>query len=1422
LSAEVASLHEQQAAMGGLTGPEQRFLLEGLAYLPYAVAMPATPESVAFLETYFSLLSRIDRDRVLDAAASVLAATLVARSYLSGERTLPPGVDAGLAALLADALARLSPIAHARAQASGGCGETSGAGFRFNDCANDVLFMDPWGLVLVSGAGRTIFDDRYGKVRIDEDLDISFDSPSSLVPGMQPVTLPPVCTEDPTDRTDTYAVGNQQVDQGTFEGGFVGATCVREEPVGGVSDEEVRVYRRHVKAAFGDHAFQVLTVDLGGSDLYMNNQGGAAPIPNGSTAVAGFNFLFVPTNATENRPMHPGNRTVETPVVDRRVPCLTRSRDTIGLVPDPTGAVAQLTANLQLTLACPLPTLTPRTHGDYRSRPLIAVSLDVSGNDRYESPEVDFRVEDNAPSQRLLAQGAGASGGIGILVDAAGNDRYRADNASQGASFVGGVGILVDLSGNDDYSAGNFSQGVGGFFAQGFMADLSPEPHDPRISADVVFAGDGSQGAAGAFGGGFFANVGGDDRYRAFANGILTSQGSAGFFASAVFLDVGGTDQGIRPEFDAFDKPSRLLGTVNGRRAGATVWVDTFSRNPLPTNSLNFNFVANLSLTADVDVLEPERQGTGAVEIGPVIVDLVTLSHEGTFDNIFGDSDEGDPDPGHFVLPGLFVLGSPGSDVFTRDYVLAVDLGGDDTWRNNAGGTVNVTGFSATERRLGLAEGDDGVTQISFLDDQVNACMVTSCTGVLPSPVQGSDGRNESRNRTRFDAFDVIDLRPNQTSFAAALVDLSGADVYEAPTPPAGRHGAAVGAQGFGYLGVGFLVDADGDDRYVGADRSQGAGFLGVGVLADLRGRDTYRAGNSSQGAGGGVATPGTYPGIGILFDASPGTTDVYTAGNGSQGFADDGVALLVDVSGVDRYDAGFFSQGAAIGVGVAALVDGEGNDAYRATDLAQGAAVAGSRRVLTRPQIVPTPPNRDTATADIQSGQPFRGRANLSLDLSGVVVALLADHAGADEYLATGAAVQGFGAGARPDLRRASSGESGELGLDSTAPSAVRALGLVLDAGAGDDTYRPYTVTYGGANVTVGPTRKDDDRYWAQPPRALPCPAASWDANADLERPDAWAFETSETTLCPVPGRLLLGDVGLGLDNVPLAIHRLAADVAFADAVRFVRVLTCMALPSAVDDAVPVRCLDAVAEANLRASVKLDLHLYTPVGGACPAPGAEAAAAANASDVSVLLCMKARVRDTNATDEVDAAAPSDVDHGPNSSLLVVESTRVEFYACRAPCEPTRDDLVAYATGPGLAAAVGEPLPLLLANRTFEALWDAYQCAAPADVCNVTNPLRFQDGVHRLVARAFNLVSAATGDHLYGEGALPITLNNPPYVYDVDASSGQTAGSFAFVPAGAPSPPLRADALAYLVTSEPLSTAAVDVTSGATAVRSFT
>lgn len=175
----------------------------------------------------------------------------------------------------------------------------------------------------------------------------------------------------------------------------------------------------------------------------------------------------------------------------------------------------------------------------------IGVLQDVSGNDTYHS--------------FFGSQGFGFTQGIGLLQDKDGDDVYDADdkdiinpsaqsaqhNASfcQGAGFgsraeldnghsmSGGVGVLQDMKGNDRYSCGVFGQGVAYWHALGILSDY--EGDDSYFGTWYV------QGAAAHFGIAYFQDRAGNDTYQAT---MATSIGTGHDVSLAYHVDLGGND----------------------------------------------------------------------------------------------------------------------------------------------------------------------------------------------------------------------------------------------------------------------------------------------------------------------------------------------------------------------------------------------------------------------------------------------------------------------------------------------------------------------------------------------------------------------------------------------------------------------------------------------------------------------------------------------------------------------------------------------------------------------------------------------------------------------------------------------------------------------------------------------------------------
>ncbi len=110
----------------------------------------------------------------------------------------------------------------------------------------------------------------------------------------------------------------------------------------------------------------------------------------------------------------------------------------------------------------------------------FAVIIDLGGDDEYRhaaggadktmkfSVAIDMNGSDIYWSDELFSFGA-ALGGVGILIDAQGNDLYRASSYSLGTG-VFGWGILWDSEGDDIYSGKSGTQGVG-FGGGGLLCD---------------------------------------------------------------------------------------------------------------------------------------------------------------------------------------------------------------------------------------------------------------------------------------------------------------------------------------------------------------------------------------------------------------------------------------------------------------------------------------------------------------------------------------------------------------------------------------------------------------------------------------------------------------------------------------------------------------------------------------------------------------------------------------------------------------------------------------------------------------------------------------------------------------------------------------------------------------------------------------
>jgi len=246
-----------------------------------------------------------------------------------------------------------------------------------------------------------------------------------------------------------------------------------------------------------------------------------------------------------------------------------------------------------------------------------------------------------------------------------------------------------------------------------------------------------------------------------------------------------------------------------------------------------------------------------------------------------------------------------------EDLFLLVDGGGDDTYLDYV--ATNTSIYNPVSVVLDLA-GDDNYT-LSY--------EWQASSGYVPNedPMQGAG------------------------IFGVALLDDAAGD---------DRYHAAMLAQGCGVFGVGVLLDHQGIDVYEGYDSCQGHAQFGYGLLADLGPEgDSYETLQQSQGYGG-------PRGIGWLVDA--GGDDSYLAiaepliydwagegsnWSGSQGFGygvrdgyftvgapifSGGLGGLFDQAGDDDYQCAVMCQGFGYAFGAGLFFDGGGDDDHLIT----------------------------------------------------------------------------------------------------------------------------------------------------------------------------------------------------------------------------------------------------------------------------------------------------------------------------------------------------------------------------------------------------------------------------------------------------------------------------------------------------------
>jgi len=188
--------------------------------------------------------------------------------------------------------------------------------------------------------------------------------------------------------------------------------------------------------------------------------------------------------------------------------------------------------------------------------------IDISGHDRYqcgdhfpsryndiENPsakpgDTRFQYEcfgmGAGVGQRLMPKldrstTADIAGGIGLVLDLAGNDRSRSANFSQGIGYVFGTGVKVDLRGDDEHVAARYGQGAAAHSGVGLFVDGAGTDHYRSTGPEYNGAAAWDRSVA------LFVDAGeGDDRYDFHQS---TGLGIADHRSWSLFLDAGGMNR---------------------------------------------------------------------------------------------------------------------------------------------------------------------------------------------------------------------------------------------------------------------------------------------------------------------------------------------------------------------------------------------------------------------------------------------------------------------------------------------------------------------------------------------------------------------------------------------------------------------------------------------------------------------------------------------------------------------------------------------------------------------------------------------------------------------------------------------------------------------------------------------------------------
>lgn len=294
------------------------------------------------------------------------------------------------------------------------------------------------------------------------------------------------------------------------------------------------------------------------------------------------------------------------------------------------------------------------------------------------------------------------------------------------------------------------------------------------------------------------------------------------------------------------------------------------------------------------------------------------------------------------IWPVLRLESGCDDNIYPNDYLLLIDNGGADTYRNNVGSNMVDLNFSPAGSAV---TGLRGTGPARGCQRAIPGLTATDCvpTAAVLLDLQGNDtyGVKETPDHDTGCTTDLL-VRRMMTGGAGFL----GVGVLRDAGASTDTYTGKTGAIGAGHVfGVGILSDDGGDDNYTAVRNSQGFALVGgLGLLRDEAGNDDYgfympapinpAAPNQTEGAGG------------VRDDEGEGLCDrIPRFTQGTANVLPGTIGVFVDGAGDDSYHGAFAGQfsgpfqnpstragslGFGNNQGLGVFLDGAGTDSYQ------------------------------------------------------------------------------------------------------------------------------------------------------------------------------------------------------------------------------------------------------------------------------------------------------------------------------------------------------------------------------------------------------------------------------------------------------------------------------------------------------------